>query len=716
MMSSGSEGPACHAFGQWRFDADTGDLFNGTVTLRLEPQVAKLLCYFLSHQNILISRKELMAAVWDDRIVSDDALNRCISILRRQLTPDDRNAYIETVTRRGFISHFPPPPQEIVSLETAVLLEDGAPTIQQRGRSKARLLAVLAGVGALVVFGVLQMFGDSTLPWRSMTPSRVPMIAVLPFASTGAVDDSEFFARGMHDDVLTQLAQLESIRVISGASVAGYRDSERKTREIGRELGVDAILEGSVQRVGDQIRINVQLIDVYSDVHLWARQYNRELTPKNIFGIQAGIARSVASALSSGLTQQDMTRLNVLPTENMAAYRAYHEAMELRNTETIATPAYRAALERAVALDRHFVRAWAELAGSLSFMNIAEQDPDSIRRLEDILERIRALAPQSSEYLIAQAYYTYYVLKDYDRAYGLISQARSLRPSDVHVLELQSWIQRRQGDYTGKIETIRQARNLDPKSAYWTLRLVSNLLLAHRYDEAMDALESAPVEDFRLAVLRSILRVQDHREPARLLPELVTLQQEYGAEAAPVQVWEAHIAARDYQGAMVVLDTFQAAGRSADDWGFASVPDITLARLITTWFQGEKNSNAALLLEMQGTMAKEWKPGAPSFEANADLVIAMVTAATGKREETERLVRSWLREASRDVAELVNQRHYACRALAIVEAVAAALECLRSGLMEPSRVMPFLEPFLPYYDLMRNEPRFVEFLAELDKA
>jgi TolB-like protein len=142
------------------------------------------------------------------------------------------------------------------------------------------------------------------------------MVAVLPFTSAGLADDSEFFASGMHDDLLTQLAQLQSMRVISRTSVYQYRDSDRSLREIGRELGADAILEGGVQRAGDQIHINVQLVDAHSDVHLWAQQYDRKLTPANIFGIQAEIARSIASALDSTLTRTDAAQLHVLPTDN----------------------------------------------------------------------------------------------------------------------------------------------------------------------------------------------------------------------------------------------------------------------------------------------------------------------------------------------------------------------------------------------------------------
>ena len=695
MNGANSDSPSLRAFGRWRFDAGTGDLSDGTTTTRLEPQVARLLEYFLAHQDTLISRDELMAAVWDGRIVSDDAINRCISILRQALSPDDRNAYIETVVRRGFISHFPP------ALAEAEAEAEAEPSAQRPRRSKPWALGALAGVAALVIFGALRMLGDAPPPEPTAGRTGVPMVAVLPFISAGLAGDSEFFAGGIHDDLLTRLAQLQSIQVISRTSVYEYRDSQRNIREIGRELGADAILEGGVQQVGDQIRINVQLIDAHSDVHLWAQQYDRELTPANIFDIQAEIARSVASALDATLTQQDTAQLATLPTQNMAAYRAYHEAMKLRDAETIGGPGYIAALERAVTLDPQFVRAWAELAGSLSFANFRRQDPESIQRLEDMLERIRALAPQSSEYLIAQAYYTYYVLKDHPRAYELIQRARSLRPSDIHVLELRGWIQRRLGDFDGLIDTRRQARALDPKNPGWTIRLVLGLIMAHRYDEAAGELENTPVEDFQLAVLRSWLRVRDHGEPGRLLEDLVALQTEYGMEANPFELWEAHIAARDYAGAAALLEAPPAAGR----------PDFNDLRIATDHFLGQQDRLAPLLVEERARLEQRRDAGAPDLSLY--LPMAFITAMEGDAAETERLVRTWLREVSRDLAELYNGRHYACRFLGLAGAAPAAVDCLRSGLAEPSLVMPFLEPQLPYYDAVRNDPGFIEFLAEI---
>ena len=745
MNHAGTNDPALYAFGPWRFDAATGDLSDAETSIRLEPQVAKLLQYFLSRQDILISRDELMSAVWGDRIVSDDAINRCVSILRQKLTPDDRNAYIETVIRRGFISHFPPPDADAdADMEageareageageartagpaaageepagTAATLRAAAPAERLPPVRKPWLSYVVSGAAALLALSIFRLFDQAeppTVPRPAPASAGAPMIAVLPFVSAGLGEDSDFFAAGVHDDLLTQLAQLESMRVISRTSVLEYRDSERNIREIGQELGADAILEGGVQRVGDQIRINVQLIDARSDVHLWAQQYDRQLTPANIFAIQAEIARSIAASLDATMTPQDATQLGVLPTENMAAYRAYHEAMELRETRTISAPGYVAALERAVALDPEFVRAWAELAGALSFRNFRVPDPDSIRRLEEILERIRVLAPQSWEYLVAQSYYTYYLLKDHDRAHQLITQAQRLRPSDVHIIELRSWIQRRQGDIAGSIESIRQARALDPRSLYWTTRLVSNLTLAHRYDEAIATLEGARGDSYGLSWLRSTLRMRDHQDPRLLLADLTAAHQEFGAQAAPFRLWEAHIAARDYAGALALLGDFEA-GRLADDgWRFLGVPDASLARIITDRLQREGPGTAPSLAAARERLEAQQDSAIVQADESIFLALALVTAAEGNTDETEALVRAWLRLAHRDMAELFMQRHYACRALGLAAAVTSAVDCIRTGLAEPSQVMSFIEPLLPYYDSIRDDPQFAALLEEIE--
>ncbi|HMB60196.1 MAG TPA: winged helix-turn-helix domain-containing protein, partial [Xanthomonadales bacterium] len=156
---SSIDGNTAYQFGQWRFFADLGELYDGETTTRLEPQVAKLLEHFLTHQHKVISRDELIAAVWDKRTVSDDAINRCVSILRQTLSPEDKNAYIETVVRKGYIAHFPAAPGA------------ESPAARSPGLRKFLKLAALAGLVIVVIYLIAKPGGDSAGPVSETTRS-----------------------------------------------------------------------------------------------------------------------------------------------------------------------------------------------------------------------------------------------------------------------------------------------------------------------------------------------------------------------------------------------------------------------------------------------------------------------------------------------------------------------------------------------------------------
>ena len=211
-----------YRFDKWRFNPDTGDIESEGDCRRLEPQVSKLLEYFINHQGEVLSRQQLVEQVWDNRVVTDDAVSRCISIIRQTLSPDDRSAYIETVQRRGYLARFPIVP----------------------GASTDKLATQSAGY-----------------PATPAEPSN--SIAVLPFDNLSAAEEDAYFAAAIHDEVLTQLAKLESLRVISRTSVMKYRSLSLNLRDIAKELNVASILEGAVQKLGDRVRINVQLIAVF---------------------------------------------------------------------------------------------------------------------------------------------------------------------------------------------------------------------------------------------------------------------------------------------------------------------------------------------------------------------------------------------------------------------------------------------------------------------
>jgi len=541
-----------------------------------------------------------------------------------------------------------------------------------------------------------------------------PMLAVLPFVSASLSGDSEFFAVGVHDDLLTQLAQLHSIRVISRTSVLEYRDTVRNIREIGKALGADAILEGGVQSAGDRIRINAQLIDAKTDEHLWAETYDRELSPSSIFDVQAEIARAITSALHATLTEQDDSQLAAIPTENMAAYRAYRRAMEFREVYGGGLPdAYREALEEAVALDPTFTRAWAELAGNLSFENFfdPEKIPEGIARAEEIIENIRTLAPNSADYFIGQAYYTYYTLKDYDRADQFITQAQNLRPSDVHIAELKSWIQRRQGDHEGRLETIRLMQKLDPRNSGRTINLVNSLLVTHQYDEAWQEIKKLELDDYWLASTYNLLLLREHQDWGQWAAESLALDAKLEDEIRLDYLWDGHIARRDYAAAEKLLERMPGPGESGHSEVFLGARQAN--SIVTYFLSGQDDRLNDVLIESRTHLEKSLTSAGDFTRFDLNLDMLLVNAAEGNRDDAERMARRYQRGASADLAELALSRHYVCQFLAMAGSVELAVECLRDSFAEPSLVMPFFEPFLPYYDPIRESPEFVALLAEL---
>jgi len=230
-----------------------------------------------------------------------------------------------------------------------------------RGKSNTIIIALLAiALGVSITFNVTGVRDTREVPVAS---TEQPSIAVLPFTSRSADPDNRFFADGVHDDLLTRLADIESLRVISRTSVNEYRDTTKNLRDIGAELGVSTIVEGAVQRSGDQVRITVQLIDAGSDEHLWASTYDRALTTENLFHIQSEISSQIALELRAALTPEEQVRLAVMPTKSIEAlsyYTAARNNLNLRRFDTLQEA--RRQFEQAITIDPEYAQAHAGLA------------------------------------------------------------------------------------------------------------------------------------------------------------------------------------------------------------------------------------------------------------------------------------------------------------------------------------------------------------------
>ena len=290
-------------------------------------------------------------------------------------------------------------------------------------------------------------------------------VAVLPFANRSTNPENQFFVDGMHDDILTQLAKIGSLKVISRTSVMEYRDTIKNMRTIGTELGVATLVEGGIQRSGNSVRINVQLIDAITDEHLWAEMYSRQLTADNLFAIQEEISVAIAHALHATLSPKERTRIASRPTDNTEAYDLYLRA--------IPTVAYSRdgileridLLERAVEADPQFARAMVELGGNYTDMYwFFAKDVAWRNKAGAMLERAKSIDADLPELQHFLGDYYYHGFLDYPRALEHLRIAERTMPGVANVYNSLGAVLRRSGDMDGAIEAMHKAVTLDPRN------------------------------------------------------------------------------------------------------------------------------------------------------------------------------------------------------------------------------------------------------------
>src|SRR5438034_40962 len=292
-------------------------------------------------------------------------------------------------------------------------------------------------------------------------------IAVLPFQNLSDEKENAYFADGVQDDILTNLSKIGDLKVISRTSVMSYRgEGTRNAREIGKTLGVGTLLEGSVRRIGNRVRVNVQLINANNDEHIWAEDYDRDLT--DVFAIQTDLAQKIASALQAKLSPNEKARLDHRPTQNPDAYLLYVQAHDyfsqrdmFHDTSLKAEPLF----EQAIKLDPNFAGAFAGLSMVESWL-YHTSDPVPARRETARLnadEPLR-LQPDLPEGHLALGFSYYYGNRDYERALAEFEIARRDLPNESQAYLAIGSIQRRQGKWIESTENLEKAAALDPKN------------------------------------------------------------------------------------------------------------------------------------------------------------------------------------------------------------------------------------------------------------
>jgi TolB-like protein/Tfp pilus assembly protein PilF len=322
-------------------------------------------------------------------------------------------------------------------------------------------------------------------------------IAVLPFENRSEDKANAYFADGIQDEILTRLAKIADLKVISRTSTQRYKSSGENVRQIAQQLGVDHVLEGSVQKAGEQVRVTVQLIRATTDSHLWAETYDRRLT--DIFAVESEIAETIARSLQAKLTPREQQAVAAKPTQNPVAYDAYLRGIDFESRPGEAGEDRRKAIEafeEVVRLDPQFAEAWARLAQANATLYFMKFDASAGRqeRARVALEMATRLAPTSPETLLANAYYRYHVQRDYNGAKELFEKIRRELPSNSEAVEALARIARRQTRWKDSIRLFEEAEKLNPRDAHlfmdraWTFSMVRNYAATLQMIERAEAI------------------------------------------------------------------------------------------------------------------------------------------------------------------------------------------------------------------------------------
>ncbi|HWN43928.1 MAG TPA: winged helix-turn-helix domain-containing protein [Thermoanaerobaculia bacterium] len=449
--------------GEWEVNQAENALFSEGRCMRVEPRVMDVLAYLAAESGRVVSKDELLTAVWDGAFVEEGVLAQAVHSLRKALGDDARQPrYIQTIPKRGY------------RLVAPVELEQGAqntvsevsPFALSRSPSGASLTPVIKrGYRAwpFVVVAAVAVALVLRLSWHQEDGIR---IVVLPFENLDQPKDS-YFAAGLTEEIMANLTLLPTVQVIPGKSVLGDKEVAKPISEIAEELGADFVLQGNVRWQGRQIRVTPKLIRVRDETIVLATPFTADA--RHPFSAQQEISRAVISTLDITLTPEQNQAVGERSTKNAEAYRAYVQGLVLKD-QPFYSPKYLSMaaqmFERAVDMDPGFAEAWAELSQIHSYLAY-NTDRSTQRRVQarHAMDRAVALGPDLVATRLAQAYFSYRCLEDYGAALEHLNTAARMAPNLVEVHETRGLLLRRLGRYSEAIEMLKLASALKPRTA-----------------------------------------------------------------------------------------------------------------------------------------------------------------------------------------------------------------------------------------------------------
>ena len=609
-------------------------------------------------------------------------------------------------------------PQGIQS--TPTLPSDDGPEYAKRHRRRNMIMLVGSGVLASAVAGFF------LLP-RAVATRMEKSIAVLPFENFSDKPENAYFADGIQDDILTNLSKIGDLKVISRTSVMAYRGKQKGVRQIGKELGVSAILEGSVRREGDRVRVNVQLINAETDQHLWAEDYDRQLT--DVFAIQTDLAQKIAHELQAQLSPSEQAQLQRKPTENGEAYLAFVEAHNLQCSVEDRGKLNQAAqlYERAIQLDPNFVLAIANLSILHSWIYHNFEPTDAQRDLaKKYADRALELVPDSPEAHLARGYSLYYGAQDFNAALDEFAIAQRSLPNDSQVYLVVGAIQRRQGKWKDSTANLEKAAKLNPKDTWPLQNLFFNYQMQRDFEAAERVIDRALAlnpKSFSLFALKAQLAVAARGDLSVAEKGLAEFEKLKAAgklkDLDPETIAGAMIAKANilmfqekYQDAIKVIHELPA--EKFQDKPHSAVETFLLEGLAHQKLGQTTEAQAAFSRAKEGAEAAlQEAPNEPSRHA----LLARALARLGEKEaaiaEAKRAME--LRPESMDAFEGPKITESLAQVYAITGENQKAIEVFDHLLGQPGDLTVAFLKIDPTIDDLRGDPAFQEMLAKREK-
>lgn len=480
-----------YEFGPFRLDATEGVLIRYDEPVHLTPKALKLLLVLVGRSNHIVDKDELMKQVWPDTVVEETNLAGNIHALRQILGEgNDEERYIETIPKRGY--RFVAIVRQVggEGVNTVTLTEPPVTGGTRLQGSKSLVFKVLGGVVILIGLTGAALY---LLGWGKPKPAepnvQITSIAVLPLENFSGDPEQEYFADGMTEAMINELARIETLRVISRQSMMQYKDAPKTMPEIARELSVDAVVEGSVLRSDDRVRITVQLIRAATDEHLWAESYERDL--RDVLTLQREIARGIAAEIRIRLTPQEQERLASTRPINPAAHEAYlkglywlNQAIDEPHEEEVERLHKKSFeyFEQAIKFDPNYALAYSRLAGSYHFL-ATSGFPEFYPKAKESALKALALDDSLADAHGALAYTLWRHEWDFAGAEKEFKRAEELAPNSYlwgHAQFLSTI-----GRHEDAILRFRLAQDLNPLIVYLKVSAGQAYLDARQYDQAI---------------------------------------------------------------------------------------------------------------------------------------------------------------------------------------------------------------------------------------